>query len=153
MQIPRVNRSCGAPAVFSMFCFWRRGFAATAAGAAVAAGHRPAATSSSENPLTHKRSTDNPLFSLSGRVALVTGASRGLGLSMAQGLADAGAHVVLNSRKAADLEVVAAHIRENGGSCSYCAFDVTDRDAMQKGVEQVIATNGSIDILVNNAGK
>jgi gluconate 5-dehydrogenase len=70
--------------------------------------------------------TGGALFSLAGRVALVTGASRGLGFAMAEGLAEAGASVVLNGRESATLEARAAELRGRGFAASVAAFDVTD---------------------------
>ncbi|MEX2649891.1 MAG: SDR family oxidoreductase [Alphaproteobacteria bacterium] len=91
-------------------------------------------------------------FALDGRVALVTGASRGLGWAMARGLARAGAHVVLNGRDAARLEARAAELEAEGRSASAAPFDVTDAKAAIAAVESVVATHGRLDILVNNAG-
>jgi gluconate 5-dehydrogenase len=88
----------------------------------------------------------NP-FSLQGRVALVTGASRGLGFAMAKALADNGATVVVNARNAAELAGAAAKI---GGEAM--AFDVTDAKAARAALEGVVARHGKLDILVNNAG-
>ena len=87
------------------------------------------------------------LFSLHGRVALVTGASRGLGLAMARALRDAGATVVLNARNEAELATAAAAI---GGEAA--AFDVTDKAAARGALEGIVARHGKLDILVNNAG-
>lgn len=92
------------------------------------------------------------MFSLKGRVALVTGASRGLGFAMADTLAKAGAHVVLNSRSAADLEKSAAAIRKAGGEASIAPFDVTDEAAARAAIDRIVAEKGRLDILVNNAG-
>ena len=89
---------------------------------------------------------------LSDRVALVTGAARGLGLAIAQGLARAGALVVLNGRDAAALANARAEIESAGGTADVAVFDVTDRDAVRAGVEAIEARHGAIDILVNNAG-
>ncbi|HZF76219.1 MAG TPA: SDR family oxidoreductase [Acetobacteraceae bacterium] len=88
------------------------------------------------------------LFDLTGRVALVTGASRGLGAAMALGLARAGAEVVLNGRDAATLEAQAEAMRAEGLGARIAPFDVTDRAAMEAGV----ASLGPVDILVHNAG-
>lgn len=92
------------------------------------------------------------LFSLSGRVALITGASRGLGLGMAEGLAEAGATVVLNGRDAATLEARAAELRSRGLLASIAPFDVTDEAAARAGVDEVARTHGALDILIANAG-
>ncbi|MCW3474325.1 SDR family NAD(P)-dependent oxidoreductase [Limobrevibacterium gyesilva] len=92
------------------------------------------------------------LFSLAGRVALVTGSSRGLGLGMAQGLAEAGATVVLNGRDPATLAPVAADLRAAGHRVDTEAFDVSDEAAVRAGVEAVAARHGRLDILLANAG-
>ena len=94
---------------------------------------------------------DTP-FDLTGRVALVTGAYRGLGFAIAQGLARAGAKVVLNGRKADALATAAQSLTAGGGTADIAVFDVTDRDAVGSGVAAITATHGTIDILVNNAG-
>jgi gluconate 5-dehydrogenase len=88
------------------------------------------------------------MFDLTGRVALVTGASRGLGAAMATGLARAGAEVILNGRDAATLEAGAATLRAEGLACRTAAFDVRDPAAM----ERAVAALGPVDILLHNAG-
>jgi gluconate 5-dehydrogenase len=90
-------------------------------------------------------------FSLHGRVALVTGASRGLGAGMAAGLARAGAHVVLNGRNRELLQARQAEIAAAGGQASIAAFDVCDRAAADAAIDAITATHGHLDILVNNA--
>jgi gluconate 5-dehydrogenase len=92
------------------------------------------------------------LFRLDGRVALVTGASRGLGLAMAEALAGHGAHVVLNGREAGTLEAAAERVRAVGGAVSTAAFDVADAAASTAAVEAIGERHGRLDILVNNAG-
>ncbi len=92
------------------------------------------------------------LFSLAGRVALVTGASRGLGFAMAEGLAEAGATVVLNGRDAATLAARERELRARGLLAAVAPFDVTDEPAARSGVEEVVRTHGALDILVANAG-
>ncbi len=92
------------------------------------------------------------MFSLDGRVALVTGASRGLGLAMATGLSDAGARVVLNARNAASLAEAVAEIEGASGQADAEAFDVTDEAAATAAVERIVAAHGRLDILINNAG-
>jgi NAD(P)-dependent dehydrogenase (short-subunit alcohol dehydrogenase family) len=92
------------------------------------------------------------LFSLTDRVAVVTGASRGLGRGIALALAAAGAHVALVSRTAADLEVVAGEIRAMDRQALAATADVTEEASVQAMVERVRAEFGRIDILVNSAG-
>lgn len=87
------------------------------------------------------------MFSLKGRVALVTGASRGLGLAMARALVEAGAHVVVNARDATALAEAADQI-----GAEAMAFDVTDAKVARSALEDVAARHGKLDILVNNAG-
>src|SRR5690242_21574151 len=91
-------------------------------------------------------------FDLSGRVALVTGASRGLGFAIARGLAAAGARVVLNGRDAKALVEAAEKIGRANAAVDTAPFDVTDQNAVQEGIAAVAARAGRIDILVNNAG-
>ncbi len=91
-------------------------------------------------------------FDLSGKIALVTGAYRGLGFAIAQGLARAGAAVVLNGRKQATLDEAAQKLREQKLTVSTAAFDVTDREAISKAVAKIAGEQGAIDILFNNAG-
>ena len=92
------------------------------------------------------------MFDLSGKVALVTGAYRGLGFAIAQGLARAGAHVVLNGRKKDLLEAAAKKLQGNNLSASVAVFDVTDGDGIRAAVGAIEAERGHIDILFNNAG-
>jgi len=91
-------------------------------------------------------------FDLTGRRALVTGSSRGIGLAIARGLAGAGAALVLNGRDAAAVAETAAMLREEGAEVFEAPFDVTDRAAIEAGVAWVETEHGAIDILVNNAG-
>jgi gluconate 5-dehydrogenase len=93
-----------------------------------------------------------PLFSLDGRVAFVTGASRGLGFAMAEALAEAGAVVVLNSRHAATLEAAARKLRDRGFNIEAAAFDVTEQAASRGALEAIIGKMGRLDILIANAG-
>ena len=91
-------------------------------------------------------------FSLADQVALVVGASRGIGQAIAEGLGDAGAHVVLASRSLDKLEATAARMRDHGARASALALDVTDRASIHAAVDHVIQTHSRIDILVNVAG-
>jgi NAD(P)-dependent dehydrogenase (short-subunit alcohol dehydrogenase family) len=92
------------------------------------------------------------MFDLSGRVALVIGASRGIGHAIATGLGEAGARVALCSRKEADLLTVAEEIRALGGGAEIFAADVSRMAEIQTLVRDVLARLGQIDILVNVAG-
>ncbi|MDA0261518.1 MAG: SDR family oxidoreductase [Proteobacteria bacterium] len=92
------------------------------------------------------------LFSLQGKVALVTGSSLGLGRAMAQALAGAGAHVVLNARNPQRLAKVSAAMREDGLDVTPAPFDVSNEEAVTKGMAAIIGEHGQLDILVNNAG-
>ncbi|MBI2765170.1 MAG: glucose 1-dehydrogenase [Chloroflexi bacterium] len=92
------------------------------------------------------------LFDLSGRTAIVTGAGRGLGRTMALALAAAGADVVATSRSPGELETLVAEIGQLGRKAVACPCDVTDEAACAALVEQAAAAMGHIDILVNNAG-
>ena len=91
-------------------------------------------------------------FSLAERVALVTGASRGLGFAMAQALAARGATVVLNSRAGPGLDDAVGGLKERGFSVAALPFDVTDAAAARGAVLEVASKYGRLDILVNNAG-
>ena len=91
-------------------------------------------------------------FSLAGKVALVTGASAGLGAGFAVALAEAGADVVLAARRRAGLEAVAAEIRTLGRSALAVETDVTDPEACQAAVQAAVGQFGHLDVLVNNAG-
>ena len=91
-------------------------------------------------------------FDLSGKVALVTGAYRGLGFAIAQGLARAGAKVVLNGRRQEAIDSAAESLRGEKLDVSTSVFDVTDRDAINAGVAAIESSVGPVDILFNNAG-
>ena len=93
-----------------------------------------------------------PLFDLNGRRALVTGSSQGIGLALARGLAEHGAALVLNGRDRSKLEAAAAALKDAGDTVDVADFDVTDADAVKRGVDQIEQDIGAIDILVNNAG-
>ena len=93
------------------------------------------------------------LFDISGRVALVTGSSRGIGRALARGLLEAGCTVVLNARDGEQLEHTRAELADQpGGKVHAVAFDVTSPKQVADGVAQVERVAGPIDILVNNAG-
>ena len=89
---------------------------------------------------------------LAGRVALVTGASSGLGAQFARALAQAGAAVVLASRRVDKLKALRAHIEGEGGDAHVMELDVTDRHSIKAAVAHAETEVGSIDILVNNSG-
>ncbi len=93
-----------------------------------------------------------PSFDLSGRVALVTGGGSGLGRAMAEGLAGAGAKVVLVGRDRERLEAARADIEAQGGAAASAPCDLLDRGAIRPLIEGVETEHGPIDILVNNAG-
>ncbi|UXH77197.1 SDR family oxidoreductase [Roseateles amylovorans] len=92
------------------------------------------------------------LFDLSGQVALITGGSRGLGLQIAEALGEAGAKIMLSSRKAADLEEAMAHLQDRGIDTRWIAADAADEAQARGIVSQTMERLGQIDILVNNAG-
>lgn len=94
----------------------------------------------------------NSLFSLDGRIALVTGASRGLGLAMAEGLAGAGAIVALNGRNMDTLEAAVSAFRGRGLNAEAAPFDVTDHHAAQAAIDAIVERHGHLDILIANAG-
>lgn len=91
------------------------------------------------------------LFDLSGRTALVTGASRGIGAAIARQLAACGAHVVVSSRRVHDCEKVAAELRASGGSAQALALHVGDTAMIEAAFETLDAAGSPPDILVNNA--
>lgn len=92
------------------------------------------------------------LFDLSGKTALVTGGSRGLGLQMAQALGEAGAKIVLSSRKAADLEEAVAVLQADGIDARWIAADCAREEDILRLVDETLQRVGDVDILVNNAG-
>ncbi|HTD37101.1 MAG TPA: SDR family oxidoreductase [Candidatus Limnocylindrales bacterium] len=91
------------------------------------------------------------LFDMTGQVALITGSSRGIGRAIAERMAEAGAKVVISSRKAEACEEVAAGIRERGGSAIAHAASISDKAALQSLVDRTLAEWGRIDVLVCNA--
>ena len=108
--------------------------------------HEPADT------LTDVADDMGNLFDLAGRVAVVTGGTRGLGLAMAHGFARAGAEVVVVSRKPDACEEVAAALRAEGAKAAACACHVGHWDRLDGLVEGVYREFGRVDVLVNNAG-
>ncbi len=96
--------------------------------------------------------TELPSFSLAGRTAVVTGASRGIGRSVALALAEAGADLVVTGRAEADLRDVAEQIRARGRACTVVAADLGSVAAIQAMADAALSALGHVDILVNNAG-
>jgi gluconate 5-dehydrogenase len=92
------------------------------------------------------------IFSLHGKRALVTGSSQGIGLALAEGLARAGAHVILNGREPDKLARAKGDLGAKGLTSSIARFDVTDETAVTAGIAAIEAEQGPIDILINNAG-
>ncbi|PSJ64698.1 SDR family oxidoreductase [Kumtagia ephedrae] len=98
------------------------------------------------------RETAIKRFDLTGRLALVTGSSKGIGFAIARGLAEAGAEVVLNARTASALEEARAKLAAEGFKVHARAFDVTDAAAVAAAVDAIESDIGPIEILFNNAG-
>ena len=96
--------------------------------------------------------TIQQLFDLTGKTALVTGGSRGLGLQMAHALGEAGAKILLSSRKAKDLEEAAAELKAAGIEADWIAADGAVEADIQRLADEALAKLGHVDILVNNAG-
>jgi NAD(P)-dependent dehydrogenase (short-subunit alcohol dehydrogenase family) len=96
--------------------------------------------------------TIQQLFDLKGRTALVTGGSRGLGLQLAHALGEAGARIMLSSRKAGDLEEAVADLQAAGIDARWIAADCAREDDIRKLADQTLERMGDVDILVNNAG-
>ena len=94
----------------------------------------------------------SPLFDLTGRTALVTGSSRGLGRAMAEGLANAGARLILNGTDPAKVDVAVAQFRDAGHQAEAAAFDVTSEADVVRVFNELDAKGIDVDILVNNAG-
>jgi gluconate 5-dehydrogenase len=92
------------------------------------------------------------LFDITGKIALVTGSSGGIGLGLARGLAQAGATIVLNGRRAEALAAAKAVLAAEGATVHISCFDVTDPDAVTEAVAAIERDVGPIGILVNNAG-
>jgi len=91
-------------------------------------------------------------FDLTGRMALITGSSAGIGFALARGLAQAGATVILNARRQDKLAAAAKTLRDEGATVHVKAFDVTDSKAVTAAIDDIEKSIGAIDILVNNAG-
>jgi gluconate 5-dehydrogenase len=91
-------------------------------------------------------------FDITGRIALITGSSGGIGFALAKGLAQAGATVVLNGRDTDKLSHAANLLEAEGIHAHAVAFDVTDAAAVEAGIARIEADIGAIDILINNAG-
>jgi len=96
--------------------------------------------------------TETASFDLTGRTALITGSSRGLGKAMAQGLAEAGAVVILNGRNAETVAAAAKELRDAGHTVHEAIFDVTGEAAVVAAFEKFDADGLEIDIVINNAG-
>jgi gluconate 5-dehydrogenase len=96
--------------------------------------------------------TIQQLFDLTGQVALVTGGSRGLGLQMAHALGEAGAKIMLSSRKAEDLEAAAAELKAAGIEAQWIAADCGKEEDIRRLAAETVQRMGTIDILINNAG-
>ncbi len=92
------------------------------------------------------------LFDLSGKTALVTGGSRGLGLQIAESLGEAGAKILLTSRKEGDLEEAAAHLQDKGIDTRWIAADASEPLEIERVASEAMQRLGQVDILVNNAG-
>ena len=96
--------------------------------------------------------TISQLFDLKGRTALITGGSRGLGLQMAHALGEAGARVLISSRKASDLEAATAELKAAGIDAQWIAADGQSEEECRRLAQEAMQRLGRIDILVNNAG-
>src|ERR1700704_4347040 len=126
-----------------------------ASGAAPSAWSSPCASAAARVPRACSRGLDmagGELFELKGKVALITGGSRGLGLQIAQGLGEMGARIAISARKAAELEEAKQQLTKQGIDALTVVNDLTKPDQVPALVEAVVAHYGSINILVNNAG-
>ena len=92
------------------------------------------------------------MFDLSGKIALITGSSRGLGLSIAKALFNSGATIIINGRNQKTLDEASKKINHNESIIYKCPFDITNIDDIHKNVSNIKKEIGTIDILVNNAG-
>ena len=93
-----------------------------------------------------------PLFDLTGKTALITGSSQGIGLALARGLAEHGATVILNGRDETKLNAAKQQLIADGFTAHAIAFDATDHASVAAGIDRIEAEIGPIDILINNAG-
>ncbi|MBA6413723.1 glucose 1-dehydrogenase [Parahaliea sp. F7430] len=91
-------------------------------------------------------------FSLTGRIALVTGASSGIGYTVAKGLAEAGASVVVAARRVERLESLVREIEDKGGKALAVTMDVTDKASIEAAFNQAEVALGTVDVIINNAG-
>ncbi|MCU4183248.1 SDR family oxidoreductase [Acidiferrimicrobium sp. IK] len=96
--------------------------------------------------------TPDPYFDLTGKVALVTGGSRGLGYQMVRAFAERGADVIIASRKLDNCETVAEEMRALGSKAMACQLHAAKWDSIDRAISEVYAAYGRVDILVNNAG-
>lgn len=96
--------------------------------------------------------TTQQLFNLTGKTALITGGSRGLGLQMAHALGEGGARVMLSARKAHELEAATAELQDAGIDARWVAADCADEHDLARLVSETLHRMGDVDILVNNAG-
>src|SRR5271157_3330466 len=94
----------------------------------------------------------NPLFDLTGKVALITGSCQGLGLAIARGLGQAGATLVLNGRNEEKLRYAVSRFSEERFKVTGCCFDVTSTAQIQEKILALEQEVGHVDVLVNNAG-
>ena len=92
------------------------------------------------------------IFDLTGKVALITGSSQGIGFALAEGLAEAGAKIILNGRDEKKLIAAKKKLQQKYEDTSYLSFDVTDYDSVERKIAQYFDQNSGIDILINNAG-
>jgi len=90
------------------------------------------------------------MFSLDGRRALITGSARGLGLRIAEAVAEAGAKVIINDLDSIRATAAISALREKGYQAEVSLFNVTDRDAVRRSVKELEQNSGGIDILINN---
>jgi 3-oxoacyl-[acyl-carrier protein] reductase len=102
-------------------------------------------------PTTHPIA-ENTQAPLTGKTAMVTGASQGIGRAIALALASQGARVALAARNAQKLEAVAAEIAANGGQAFLCPMDISSEVSIKEAAKAALAAHGTIDILINNAG-